>query len=99
MYPWAHPQPPPRSVWTYLVVAPKYNGQRFCRVFRSSPPSNVFDCNCSFEAENGIKQEARGEMRRVEDVDVIVMRGSYSYPGMLSLVIQNTTGSAVLSTT
>ena len=36
----------------------------------------------SFETENGIKQEARGEMRRVEDVDVIVMRGSYSYPGM-----------------
>ena len=37
----------------------------------------------SFETENGIKQEARGEMRRVEDVDVIVMRGSYSYPGQL----------------
>jgi len=35
----------------------------------------------SFETENGIKQEARGEMRTVNDVDVIVMRGSYSYPG------------------
>ena len=37
--------------------------------------------NYAFEAENGIKQEARGEMRRVEDVDVVVMRGSYSYIG------------------
>ena len=37
----------------------------------------------SFESANGIKQEATGEMRRVDDVDVIVMRGSYSYPGML----------------
>ena len=35
----------------------------------------------SFETENGIKQEARGEMKRVDDVDVIVMRGSYSYIG------------------
>merc|ERR1719507_2348607 len=39
----------------------------------------------SFETENGIKQEARGEMKRVDDVDVIVMRGSYSYIGADSL--------------
>jgi hypothetical protein len=31
----------------------------------------------SFEAENGIKQEAYGEMRTVGDTDVMVMRGNY----------------------
>ena len=48
---------------------------------RSSPPSNAFDCNCSFEAENGIKQEATGELRTVGEADVMVMSGSYEYTG------------------
>ena len=35
----------------------------------------------SFEAENGIKQEAAGELRTVGDADVMVMSGSYEYTG------------------
>ncbi len=35
----------------------------------------------SFEAENGIVQEAAGELRTVGDSDVMVMRGSYQYTG------------------
>ena len=37
--------------------------------------------SCSFEAENGIKQEATGELRTVGDADVMVMSGSYEYTG------------------
>ena len=35
----------------------------------------------SFEAENGIKQEAAGELRTVGDADVMVMSGFYEYTG------------------
>merc|ERR1712038_433105 len=35
----------------------------------------------SFETENGIKQEAAGEMKVVDDSSVLVMRGSYEYIG------------------
>ena len=32
-----------------------------------------------FEAENGIKQSAQGELRTIDDAEVMVMKGSYSY--------------------
>merc|ERR1711892_170450 len=35
----------------------------------------------SYEAANGIKQEVTGEMKLVDNSQVYVMRGSYSYPG------------------
>ena len=35
----------------------------------------------AFEGENGIKQEATGQMRSVGDTEVMVMRGSYEYIG------------------
>jgi len=35
----------------------------------------------SYEAENGISQDVSGEMRTVNDAQVYVMRGSYSYIG------------------
>jgi len=35
----------------------------------------------AYETENGIKQDVTGEMRVVDDAQVYVMRGSYSYPG------------------
>merc|ERR1712107_867147 len=39
------------------------------------------ESNHSFESENGIKQEAEVTMKRVDDSDVAVMRGSYEYIG------------------
>merc|ERR1712173_451657 len=36
----------------------------------------------SFETENDIKQEAEGTMKNVDGVDVVVMKGSYSYVGV-----------------
>ncbi len=35
----------------------------------------------SFEAENGIAQEAEGEMKNIDGTEVMVMRGSYRYTG------------------
>jgi len=35
----------------------------------------------AFETENGIKQEAVGEVRNIGDSNVMVMRGSYEYVG------------------
>eukprot|EP00095_Tigriopus_kingsejongensis_P011781 maker-scaffold119_size336447-snap-gene-1.13 protein:Tk11781 transcript:maker-scaffold119_size336447-snap-gene-1.13-mRNA-1 annotation:"cuticle protein" len=35
----------------------------------------------SFESENGIVQESSGELRTVNNTEVMVMRGSYSYTG------------------
>jgi len=35
----------------------------------------------SYETSNGIKQEVTGEMKVVDDSQIYVMRGSYSYPG------------------
>jgi hypothetical protein len=35
----------------------------------------------SFESENGIKQEAAGELRTVDETPVIVMKGQYEYVG------------------
>ena len=44
--------------------------------------SNLDEWNYSFEADNGIRQEAVGEMRAMPDGhEVIVMRGSYEYVG------------------
>ena len=36
----------------------------------------------SFETENDISQSAEGSMRNVDGVDVVVMKGSYSYVGV-----------------
>lgn len=41
----------------------------------------VDDWNYEFEADNGIKQSAVGEMRDIGDSLVMVMRGSYEYIG------------------
>ena len=41
----------------------------------------VDDWNYAFETENGIKQEAAGEMKNIGDSTVMVMRGSYEYIG------------------
>ena len=38
--------------------------------------------NYDFEADNGIKQNAEGEMKLVGDSEVMVMRGSYEYIGV-----------------
>merc|ERR1712123_425592 len=35
----------------------------------------------AYETANGIKQEVTGEMKVIDDAQVYVMRGSYSYPG------------------
>ena len=35
----------------------------------------------AFESENGIKQEAVGQVKLVGNTDVVVMRGSYEYIG------------------
>jgi len=47
-----------------------------------NPPTIDPSFDYSFESENGIKQEAVGTMRRVDDSDVAVMKGSYSYIGV-----------------
>jgi len=40
----------------------------------------------AFESENGIKQEAVGQLKLVGDSDVVVMRGSYEYIGADNIV-------------
>ena len=42
----------------------------------------VDDWNYEFEAENGIKQRAVGEMKNIGDSVVMVMKGSYEYIGV-----------------
>jgi len=42
--------------------------------------------NYAFEADNGIKQEAIGQMKQVGEARVMVMRGSYEYIGANGLV-------------
>lgn len=49
--------------------------------FRMNSPAERKEFDYSFEAENGIKQEAAGTMRLVDDTEVAVMRGSYEYIG------------------
>ena len=46
-----------------------------------NPPAETSVFDYSFESENGIKQEATGSMRTVDDNEVSVMKGSYSYIG------------------
>ena len=46
-----------------------------------NPPAETSVFDYSFESENGIKQEATGTMRLVDDTEVSVMKGSYSYIG------------------
>jgi len=49
--------------------------------FNMNSPAESKEFDYSFEAENGHKQEASGTMRRVDDTDVAVMKGSYEYIG------------------
>lgn len=46
-----------------------------------NPPAATSVFDYSFESENGIKQEAVGTMKVVDDNEVSVMKGSYSYIG------------------
>ena len=46
-----------------------------------NPPAETSVFDYSFESENGIKQEATGVMKTVDDNEVSVMQGSYSYIG------------------
>jgi len=46
-----------------------------------NPPAATSVFDYSFESENGIKQEATGTMRLVDDTEVSVMKGSYGYVG------------------
>ena len=51
-----------------------------------NPPAETSVFDYSFESENGIKQEATGTMRLVDDTEVSVMKGSYSFIGADSVV-------------
>jgi len=54
------------------------------RMVHNSPGMSVQSPNSwdyAFEAENGIKQSATGEMKLVGEEEVVVMRGSYEYIG------------------
>merc|ERR1712109_381600 len=46
-----------------------------------NPPAETAEFDYAFETENGIKQEATGSVRNVDDVDVSVMKGSYEFTG------------------
>ena len=61
-----------------VTAAPAQIG--IVRNILNSPSANP-EFNYDFEGANQIKQEAEGTMRRVEDTDVVVMRGSYEYIG------------------
>lgn len=56
--------------------------------FSMNSPAEKKEFDYSFEAENGIKQEASGTMRLVDDSEVAVMRGSYEYIGADGLTYQ-----------
>lgn len=49
----------------------------------NTPGSEGFErtYDFSFEADNGISQESSGELKTINDSEVYVMRGSYSYTG------------------
>lgn len=47
----------------------------------ANPPAETAAFDYAFETENGIKQEATGTVRNVDDVDVSVMKGSYEFTG------------------
>eukprot|EP00095_Tigriopus_kingsejongensis_P011773 maker-scaffold119_size336447-snap-gene-0.14 protein:Tk11773 transcript:maker-scaffold119_size336447-snap-gene-0.14-mRNA-1 annotation:"cuticular protein 46" len=45
----------------------------------NAPSADSQNYDFSFETENGIQQEASGELKTIDDNEVIVMRGSYTY--------------------
>ena len=45
----------------------------------NAPTETDSSFDFAFETENGISQEAVGEMRTIGDEEVVVMRGSYQY--------------------
>eukprot|EP00095_Tigriopus_kingsejongensis_P012394 maker-scaffold1164_size58058-snap-gene-0.13 protein:Tk12394 transcript:maker-scaffold1164_size58058-snap-gene-0.13-mRNA-1 annotation:"transport protein sec61 subunit beta" len=56
-------------------------GSAIIRSNFNAPTSPEDEWDYAFETSNGIKQEARGEIRVVDNHPVVVMEGSYSYPG------------------
>jgi len=74
-----------------VKVQPEYNSNVKSNNVRAKPialvrssanhPAETSNFDYSFEVENGIKQEAVGTMRIVDDVEVSVMEGSYSFIG------------------
>jgi hypothetical protein len=60
----------PRPIEQIAIVRSQYN-----------PPAETGLFDYSFESANGIKQEATGSLRLVDDTEVSVMKGSYSYLG------------------
>jgi hypothetical protein len=59
-----------RPVEPIAIVRSQYN-----------PPAETGLFDYAFESANGIKQEATGSLRIVDDSEVSVMKGSYSYVG------------------
>ncbi|TRY61022.1 hypothetical protein TCAL_07449 [Tigriopus californicus] len=47
----------------------------------NAPTSPEDEWDYAFETSNGIKQEARGQIRIIDNKPVVVMEGSYSYTG------------------
>eukprot|EP00095_Tigriopus_kingsejongensis_P001250 maker-scaffold850_size89018-snap-gene-0.20 protein:Tk01250 transcript:maker-scaffold850_size89018-snap-gene-0.20-mRNA-1 annotation:"endocuticle structural glycoprotein bd-2" len=45
----------------------------------NAPSAESQNYDFSFETENGIQQEASGEMKLIDNAEVMVMRGSYTY--------------------
>ena len=53
-----------------------------------NPPAETGLFDYAFESANGIKQEATGSLRLVDDSEVSVMKGSYSYVGADGLLYE-----------
>ena len=66
-----------RPVEQIAIVRSQYN-----------PPAETGLFDYAFESANGIKQEATGSLRLVDDSEVSVMKGSYSYVGADGLLYE-----------
>jgi hypothetical protein len=74
----------PVTVASEAPVAPLAKPVAITRMVHNAPGMHIQapqTWDYAFEAENGIKQSAQGEMRLVGEDEVVVMRGSYSYIG------------------
>jgi len=73
------------------TVAPTIAPVAITSSFYNAPGQNLDNLNTwgyGFEADNGIKQTASGEMKQVGDEEFLVMRGSYQYIGADGLAYQ-----------
>jgi len=71
------------------AVVPLVPAVGLTRSVYNAPGTSLDDLdawNYAFEADNGIKQEAVGEMKLVGESEVMVMKGSYEYVGDDALV-------------